>query len=264
MTKQRFFADMETLPLLFFFVAMLYSTVGFGGGSSYLALLVLFEFPYEMVPPLALICNLVVVTGGSFLFVRAGHCSWTLTLPFILTSIPFAYLGGSIHVEEDLFLFILGVCLLVSGLRMLRVQRKKLRTTLDTSPLQLWSCGPCVGAVLGFVSGLVGIGGGIFLAPILHNINWGKPKQIAATSSVFILVNSLAGLIGQWIKHPGLAQWSNGYFLLFLAVLAGGQLGSRMGVHKLSQRSVMRLTAVLVLLVAGRILLKGWLLSKGT
>lgn len=238
-----------TMIPLFFLTAMIYSSVGFAGGSTYLALLFLFSFPYYQIPQIALILNLVVVSGGLYHYIKAGHLSFKKTLPFIVTSIPLAYLGGRIPVGKTLFLVLLGISLTAAGVRLLftnsldnpvAVKMNRLQTVL---PLFL-------GAIFGFVSGLVGIGGGIFLAPILYLLRWDNGRSIAATSCFFIFVNSLSGLIGQWGKA---GTYGSIPLLLILAVFLGGQIGSRLSIGSLSLNTLQRTTAVLILIVAGRI-----------
>ena len=157
--------------------------VGFGGGSSYIALLILFDAPYQIIPPIALICNLVVVSSGSYHFIKAGHFSWKILLPFIVTSIPAAYIAGTISLEKRLFLFILAVTLLAAGLRMLLLQKTEANSVQSLEVKKVWLLGLPIGGVIGGLSGLMGIGGGIFLAPILYNLRWGKPKQISASEA---------------------------------------------------------------------------------
>ncbi len=240
------------LPL-FFMVAIVYSMVGFGGGSSYIALLVIFDFPYQIIPPLALICNIIVVTGGSYIFIKAGHFCWRLLLPFIITSIPAAYLAGTVPLDKHIFLLILSLTLLCAGIRMLLTNDTTSVSHKDLDHKKVWAVGLPLGAGIGALSGFVGIGGGIFLSPILHNLNWGKPKQISALASVFILVNSIFGLIGQLQKHSQF-EFLQDYFWLPLAVLIGGQIGSQLGANKISPIVIRKLTAVVVLVVALRIL----------
>ncbi|PKL76018.1 MAG: sulfoacetate transporter, partial [Candidatus Melainabacteria bacterium HGW-Melainabacteria-1] len=210
---------------LFFGVALLYALVGFGGGSSYTALLFLFGLPYALIPTISLLCNLIVVSGGSWHFCRQGHYVPRLFWPFALSSVPMAFVGGLLPIGKELFLLLLGLSLFCAGLRLLWVETaaQGRETALPPVPLAL-----LIGAVLGLLSGLVGIGGGIFLAPLLLNLGWGRPKQVAATASLFILVNSLAGLLGQWLKQGNFADILP-YWPLLLAVLLGGQFGSRLG-----------------------------------
>ena len=245
------------LGLLFTVVAFFYASVGFGGGSSYLALLVLWGVDYTIVPVIALICNIVVVSGNGIHYVRAGYLNWRLLLPPTITSVPFAYLGGIIEIEKEHFLFLLCATLLVTGIRLLLNYRTYNDSTASYHPLSL-AFGGVIGAILGFLSGVIGIGGGIFLAPILYNFRAGSPKQIATTASLFILVNSIAGLMGQLQKN-GISMMALEYWYLPCLVLLGGQLGNFFTIRIIPQRTIALLTACLVLFVAGRL---GWMLLR--
>jgi uncharacterized membrane protein YfcA len=248
---------MTWLAALFALTAALYAMVGFGGGSTYSALLVLAEVDYRLLPSIALLCNLIVVAGGSWRYARAGHLDWRFVAPFVLLSMPMAWLGGRLPIERETFVLLLGLSLLAAGLLMLFERRDPVPAKpVRRSPGQL-ALAVGLGAGIGLLSGLVGIGGGIFLAPLLHTLRLATPKAIAATASVFILLNSLAGLAGQAGKLGGfdhgraMLEW----WPLFMAVLIGGQLGSWLGAGRFSEVTVKRLTAVLVLYVAVRLLL---------
>ena len=248
------------LPLILAFAltALAYAAVGFGGGSTYNALLVLAGVDYRVLPTIALSCNIIVVTGGCWQFWRAGHLKADLLLPFCIVSVPMAWFGGSLPVSETLFIGLLGLSLLLAGLQLL------IKSPLFESPAKLpprrrvWLVGAPAGAALGMLAGIVGIGGGIFLAPLLHILGWGSPAVIAGTASVFIFINSVAGLSGQLWKLGDLGQLSvvAPYAWLFLAVLVGGQIGSRIGANKLPGQWIRRLTSLLVLYVALRLLLR--------
>jgi len=235
---------------LFFITALIYSSVGFGGGSTYLALLFLSGFSYVVIPKIALICNLVVVSQGLFIFLRSKNLNLKQALPFVICSSPFAYLGGSFLISRDLFLILLGLSLMAAGLRLL--YQDKSPSYYDSSSRLTLGIGLISGAVLGFFSGLVGIGGGIFLAPILYFLRWQKPKQIAATSSLFIFVNSLAGLMGQSTKEDWQQMPVETLGLVF-AVLLGGLIGGHLCVDKWSPLKLQRITAGLILFVSSRI-----------
>jgi len=238
------------LGLLFTCVALFYASVGFGGGSSYLALLVLFDVDYLIIPAIALICNITVVSGSSFHYVRAGYLNWQLLWPPVVASVPFAYLGGAMQIDKEQFLLLLFFVLVLAGLRLL-FNFKKYDEDQIYSPLPLW-LGGLFGAVIGFVSGLVGIGGGIFLAPLLFNLKVAPPKQIAATASLFILANSLSGLAGQ-LQKSGMSDALMDYWYLPLLVLFGGQIGNLLTIKFIPARIVALLTALLVLFVAARL-----------
>ena len=241
----------EWLLALFFLVALVYSMAGFGGGSSYLALLVLFAVPMAVVPPVALICNMAVVSVGSWRFIRDGHFCWKRLLPFLMTSIPFAYFCGRIHVDKKVFLLLLALSLFCAGINMLFARRRE-EVGKKIDPGRLWRWGLPAGALLGGVSGLVGIGGGIFLSPLLHTLHWGHSKQIAASASVFIFLNSLSGLLGQMSKPMDIALLQS-YLTLPIAAMIGGLAGSFWSSRKLSCAMVQRVAAVLVLYASVRV-----------
>lgn len=241
------------LPPLFFITALLYAAVGFGGGSTYNALLVLYGVDYRLLPTIALACNIIVVSGGVWRFSQAGETQLERFWPFLATSIPAAWLGGRLPISETVFVGLLGFALLASGLRLLLVRQSDVVVNADARPIAL----PLVlGAGIGLLSGLVGIGGGIFLAPILYLMAWGTARQIAAACSLFILLNSIAGLAGHLMKlgEAALAPELTAYWPLLLAVFVGGQIGSWLGAGQLKADWMKRLTAVLILYVAARLL----------
>lgn len=240
---------------LFFITAVLYAAVGFGGGSTYSALLVLANTDYLILPSIALMCNIIVVSGGTLRFHHKKLIPWRKVWPLFALSVPMAWIGGRINIAENVFLVLLGTALLIAGLSML-VQRKRVDPKPDTSSGRLFV--PLIGAALGLLSGLVGIGGGIFLAPLLHLMCWERSKVIAGVCSAFILVNSLAGLVGQMMKLEQAANLSNlaDYWPLFVAVFIGGQIGSISASGWLNPRLVKLLTAVLILFVAVRLLIR--------
>lgn len=239
---------------LFFLTALVYSTAGFGGGSTYLALLLLFQFPYTVVPKVALVCNLVVVSGGLYHYGKEHYLSIGRILPFVVASIPCAYLGGRIPIGKELFSILAAVSLAAAGLRLLFVGRGVEATTYR-SPLWVWSVGLTAGGVLGFLAGVVGIGGGIFLAPLLYFLRWGSSREIAAMASFFIFANSLSGLVGQ--SHKSGFAYDLGWMVpLGVAAFLGGQVGSRLSVGRLSSTVLQRTMALLVLWVAGEIFWK--------
>lgn len=246
---------MPTLALLFFVTAVLYASVGFGGGSTYNAILVLGDTDYRLLPSIALACNLIVVTGGVWQYRRSGDLNLMFALPFIALSIPMAWFGGTVPIEKETFVMFLGLSLLAAGLAMW-FQPPESRASPAGSPLVNWFVGLPVGAAIGFLAGMVGIGGGVFLAPCLHLLRLADPKRIAATSSFFIMVNSIAGLLGQSMKQGASAHLGQltEYVWLGVAVLIGGQVGSRLSTRVLSGRMVKRLTAALVLYAAARLL----------
>lgn len=248
--------DFILLLLSFFIVATLYSAVGFGGGSSYLAILTLVLTSFFAIRSTALLCNLTVVVGSCFLFYKSGNLHIKRFLPFIVTSIPFAFLGASFRLKEHVFFILLGISLIISAIA-LTYQTLKLKpnTTIKKYPNHV---SYILGGCIGLLSGLVGIGGGIFLAPILNHMKWDKPIVIAALASFFILVNSISGIGGLFVSNSFEVFWPGIIGLLF-AVLLGGQLGVRLSIGKLSSNRIKLLTAFLVLFVGIRVLLKNGL-----
>jgi uncharacterized protein len=247
------------LAALFLLTALLYASVGFGGGSTYSALLVLAEADYRLLPSIALVCNLLVVSGGTLRFARAGHLDLRRAWPWVVVSVPAAWLGGRLPIAEPLFIGLLGLTLAAAGLLMLGSRGGPVSASQAPWPRrrELWLAVPA-GTLLGLLAGLVGIGGGIFLAPLLYLSRWGSARAIAATCSFFILVNSLAGLGGQLMKlgDAGALELVSDYWMLFPAVLIGGQIGSLAGARYLKPQLLQTLTAVLILYVAARLLLR--------
>ena len=242
---------MFILSILFFVTAILYSSVGFGGGSTYLALLLIWDIPYYIFPVLALVCNVIVVSGNSFNYIRTGNFNSKLLLVYLVGSIPFAFLGGSIAVEKKIFEIILFVVLSLAGFFLLISNRNYSEKIIKINNINpLFSI--MIGSVIGFTSGIVGIGGGIFLSPILFLLKAAHPKQIVTTASLFILLNSISGILGQLTKENVINELFN-YYPLFLAVLIGGQIGNFLNLKFLSNRLLAILTSLLVIFVAMRI-----------
>ncbi len=254
---------MIALTLAFFATALLYAAVGFGGGSTYNALLVLGRTDYRAIPTVALVCNILVVGVGSWRFAAAGHVPWRRIWPLFALSVPLAWLGGRTPVAERTFIGLLAGSLLVAGLTMI-VQRDRAETAeVRTRPS--WA-EPLVGGGLGYLAGIVGIGGGIFLAPVLHLMRWGPAKAIAGTCAVFILVNSIAGLSGQLLKSDGFDRIGalEAHWPLFPAVVIGGAIGASVGSGPLRARHLRYATAILVLYVALRLALRFFHLGSGS
>jgi len=251
------------LIVLFFIVAALYAAVGFGGGSTYNALLVLNGTDYRILPAIALACNIVVVSGGIWRFSKAGLLAPKALLPFLVASVPAAWIGGRLPVSETVFIGLLGGALLLSGARLL-LQRDFIFDTQDKRPTPLWFAG-LTGGSIGLLSGIAGIGGGIFLAPVLYSLRWDTPRKIAAACSLFILVNSMSGLTGQIMKlsDSNILSLARPYWPLLPAVFLGGQIGSWMASKRLEPIILKRLTAGLILYVAVRLLLKWFGLMEG-
>jgi uncharacterized membrane protein YfcA len=242
---------MFILSILFFVTAILYSSVGFGGGSTYLALLLIWDIPYYIFPVLALVCNVIVVSGNSFNYIRTGNFNSKLLLVYLVGSIPFAFLGGSIAVEKKFFEIILFVVLSWAVFFLLISNRNYSEKIIKINNINpLFSI--MIGSIIGFTSGIVGIGGGIFLSPILFLLKAAYPKQIVTTASLFILLNSISGILGQLTKENVINELFN-YYPLFLAVLIGGQIGNFLNLKFLSNRLLAILTSLLVIFVAIRI-----------
>ena len=244
----------ETYFLLFFgffSIATFYSSVGFGGGSSYLAFLSLFAFSFLFIKSNALICNLVVVSGSTYLFYKSGHFSFKDFFPFIITSIPMAFIGALFKLDEKIFFILLGVTLIFSAISLFYQALRKKSSSFKVYPKYL---SYVLGGIIGLLSGLVGIGGGIFLAPLLHHLQWGKPLKIAALAAFFILVNSTSGLLGLWVNNTLEVSWATTLTLL-LAVFLGGQLGVRVSLKIASPKAIRIGTAILVILVGLRVLI---------
>jgi uncharacterized membrane protein YfcA len=242
------------LAATFFFIALLYSSVGFGGGSSYLAILSLYLKDFLAIKTTGLLCNLVVVSGGSWLFSKHGYFNWRKMLPIVLAGVPMAFYGATIHLELQSFFIALGCVLALSGIllfvQILFQARKDAASRPSYMLLDI-----ALGSIIGFLSGLVGIGGGILLSPVLNLMRWDSPKKIAALAAFFILVNSIAGLAGQAIggnlrfQMPVLA-------VLLAAVFVGGQLGTRISLHAIRPAVVKGLTGVLVCYIGTKLILK--------
>ena len=241
---------MSILSILFFITAILYSSVGFGGGSTYLALLLIWGVPYTIFPIIALTCNIIVVSGNCFNYIRAGNLNFKLLMPYLIGSIPLAFIGGSLPVDKKIFeillFFVLSMagCLLLFNFNSYDNKESKYRN------ISL-SLSVTIGGILGFISGIVGIGGGIFLSPILFLLKVAKPKHIITSASLFILINSVFGIIGQLTKNLNFSDMY-GYFYLLIAVLIGGQIGNYLNLKILPTRVLALITSALVLFVAIR------------
>ena len=241
---------MIILSIFFLITSILYSSVGFGGGSTYLALMLIWEIPFFIIPILALCCNIIVVSGNSINYVRSGNFNLKLLFPYLLGSIPFAFFGASISISKELFEITLFVILSIAGIFLL-IESK----SFNNDQIKLNSIPKVVsiliGSIIGFISGIVGIGGGIFLSPILFLMKAGYPKHIATTASLFILINSIFGVAGQLTKDIVFDEFLN-YWPLFLCVLAGGQIGNFLNIRLLSNKTLALITSVLVIFVAIR------------
>lgn len=235
---------------LFFLVAMLYSTVGFGGGSSYLAIMVLAGVDLYLLRSTALMCNIIVVSGGTYLFIKSGYLKIKQAVIIGCFSVPMAFVGGYLPLQKSVIFILLGSALLIASV-LLWVKKPLISEADRPKPSMIKATS--VGSGIGLLSGMVGIGGGIFLSPFLHLIKWDTAKNIAALASFFILVNSISGLSGQWLQnsiHVDLA-WS---WPLLVAVFLGGQIGSRLAIKKFNHNTIRRITAVVIFIASFKIL----------
>ena len=242
---------MIILSILFFITAILYSSVGFGGGSTYLAFLLIWGIPYYIVPIIALLCNIIVVSGNSYNYIRAKNYNFKLLAPFLIGSIPLAFYGGTLLIQKEVFEILLFLVLSVAGFLLLINNKSYEDKYLIIKKINFFVA-IFVGAILGLVSGTVGIGGGIFLSPILFLLKAEKPRVIATTASLFILVNSIFGILGQLTKELVFNEIIN-YWTLFLFVLIGGLIGNYINLKIFSNRVLTIITSFLVIFVAMRI-----------
>ena len=247
-------SELIELTAFFFFIAALYASVGFGGGSSYLALLSLYVKDFLAIKTTGLLCNLVVVSGGSYLFSKQGYFDWRRFLPVALSGVPLAFYGATVHLSYTAFFIVLGCVLVLSGLLLLL--QVSLRRDRDAATRHLpLAFTLLLSMSIGFLAGLVGIGGGILLSPVLNLLRWDQPKKIAALASFFILVNSVAGLTGQLVVgsfHLVVPMVG----VLLLAVFIGGQIGTRISIHAIKPAVVKGLTGVLVCYIGAKLVLK--------
>lgn len=245
-----------SLALIFVAIASLYASVGFGGGSSYTAVLAVTDTPYILIPIISLLCNIAVVSANSLRYILTKMITLRQAWPLCILSIPAAFLGGRLNVSEGLFLSLLSAALLLAGARMILASPYAEPAIADRSRSPMISA--IIGAAIGFFSGVVGIGGGIFLAPVLYRLRWGSAQAIAALCSVFILVNSIAGLLGQLSKPAWQSDSAAllSYWPLLIAVLIGGLFGNMISIKWLRADHLRRITGLLILIVAIRLIFK--------
>jgi uncharacterized membrane protein YfcA len=230
------------LALLFFFVAFVYSSVGLGGGSSYTAILAIFGYGAAVIPMISLSLNLAVTTTGSVNYVRHGHVRPNLLLPFIATSMPMAYVGGALQLPKQVFFWLLLASLMFVAIRIYLWSSTTLKLNLGPRGRLIVSL--LAGSVLGFIAGTVGIGGGIYLVPLILILGLGSAKEAAAAGSVFVWLNSLVGLVSR-LQHNSISLMD--YLPLILAVLAGGALGSYLGAVRYSAKTMERILGAVIL-----------------
>jgi uncharacterized membrane protein YfcA len=238
---------------LFFAIAILYSSVGFGGGSSYLAILALTGIAFTQIRSISLLCNITVVSLNVFHFQKQRLYDWKKVIPIISFSIPLAFIGGFIEVNKNIFFISLGFTLLMASLVMW-FNKKIVSKRVNTSHINLTKSSIYAG-IIGFISGMVGIGGGIFLAPLLHLRQWDTPKRIAATASLFILLNSISGILGYSLNSGVSVDW-NLTIMLIIVVLVGSFLGNKISKQFLTPIQIKKGTALLIAFVSIRILIK--------
>ncbi len=229
-----------------FAVAVLYSSVGHGGASGYLAVMALLAVAPEITRPTALILNLFVASIAFVQFYRAGHFDWKIFAPFAAGSVPLAFLGGMIQLPTLIYKIILGVCLILAAIRL----ALNLRSENEARAPQIWVC-LLIGAILGFVSGLVGVGGGIFLTPILLLMNWTETKRAAGISALFILVNSASGLLGNYAQVLKLPA---NVYVWIIAAIVGGAIGATLGSHRFNSLVLRRVLAVGLLIGGAKLI----------
>ena len=245
---------MVILTTFFFITAILYASIGFGGGSTYLALMLIWDIPFYIFPIIALICNIIVVTGNSINFLRTKNTNLSLLTPYLIGSVPFAFVGASISINKSLFEILLFFVLIIAGIFLLLENKSFGKDKIKIRKIpKIFSI--LIGSIIGFISGLVGIGGGIFLSPILFLMRAGYPKHITSTASLFILINSIIGVAGQLTKDIVFNEFLD-YWPLFIAVLIGGQIGSFLNIKFLSNKVLALMTSFLVIFVAVRMGIK--------
>ena len=245
---------MNTLSILFFLTAILYSSVGFGGGSTYLAFLLIWGVPYTIFPIIALSCNVIVVSGNCFNYIRAGNLNLKLLIPYLIGSIPLSFIGGSLNIEKQIFEILLFFVLLIAGCLLL-INFNSYDDKDESYKNIPYFISITIGAILGFISGIVGIGGGIFLSPILYLLKVARPKHIVTVASLFILINSIFGIVGQLTKEIYFEEIYP-YFYLLIAVLIGGQIGNYLNLKIFPTRILALITSILVIFVAIRVGIK--------
>ncbi len=245
---------MFILSFLFFLTATLYSSVVFCGGSTYLALLLLWDVSYLIFPVIALFCNIIVVSGNCFNYIKAGNVNFKILTPYLISSTPLAFIGGSLSIDRNFFEILLFIVLTLASI-LLILKFKSFDKKIEVYKKIPKIISVLIGGSIGFISGIVGIGGGIFLSPILLLLRVDKAKNITTAASLFILINSISGLAGQFTKSSVINEVYS-YWPLFLLVLLGGQLGNYFNLKIFPARLLALVTAGLVMFVSIRMGLK--------
>jgi len=230
-----------------FTIAVLYSAVGHGGGSGYIAIMALCSLPMSVVKPTSLLLNILVALLAVYAYTRAGHFRWEVFWPFAATSIPFSFFGGAITLPSNYLKPVLGVILICAAWRLISTGVQQGETVQPSFATAL-----IIGASLGFLSGLTGVGGGIFLSPILLYCRWAEPREASGIAALFILVNSVAGLLGH---VASLGNVPSSIYWLALAAIFGGMLGSSLGSRVLSTRLILRALSIVLVVAGGKLVL---------
>jgi uncharacterized protein len=232
------------LTFVFFAVALLYASVGNAGASAYLAVMALFGIAPAVMKPTALALNILVASVATIKFYRAGYFSWSIFWPFAITSIPFSFLGGSITLTGSFYKSIVGIILIYAAVRLFLASKTNLAR--EIKPVKrIWAL--IFGALIGLLSGLTGLGGGILLSPLLLFMGWAETRQTIGVSAAFILVNSTAGLLGQFTS---LYSLPNATPFWAVAVIIGGYIGAEYGSKRLGSVTLRRLLAILLVIAA--------------
>jgi uncharacterized membrane protein YfcA len=242
------------LSFLFFLTATLYASVGFGGGSTYLALLLIWDVPYFIFPVIALFCNIIVVSGNCFNYIKAGNINFRVLTPYLASSVPLAFIGGSLSIDKEFFEIILFIVLTLAG-TLLILKFKSFDQSIKVYKQIPKIISILIGGFIGFISGVVGIGGGIFLSPILLLVRADSAKNVVTVASLFILINSISGLVGHFTKTSVINEIYS-YWPLFILVFFGGQLGNFLNLKVFPVKILVLITSVLVIFVALRMGLK--------
>lgn len=237
------------LIVSFFLIAVAYSLVGMGGGSAYLALLVLLDLGRPEIVKVVLTCNLIVACMAVIQFQQAGHFTLRIAVPLLASALPTSFLITFFSIPTRMFLIAVAILLLLAGCRMLIALRIEGVPAYKIPSRDLWAYGLPLGFILGAFIGAIGIGGGIFLVPMLAILHWGTTKQVGATTSLFIMLTSLVALIGKFANEPHLYELYD-YIWVYPAVIAGGLIGSRIGARALPIAAFRLISAVLVLSVS--------------
>ncbi|MFC1779560.1 sulfite exporter TauE/SafE family protein [Thermodesulfobacteriota bacterium] len=241
----------EMIPYLavcIFVVAMMYASVGHGGASGYLAIMALFSLHPEALKPTALMLNIVVAGVGTYLYCSAGQFSWRVFWPFVITSIPMSFLGGTFSLSPELYRPALGMVLLFAAWRLFA--RRKQDDYIASEPNITLAM--VVGAILGFASGLIGVGGGIFLSPLMILLGWAQVREISGIAALFILVNSISGLAG----HVSSLQHVPEYAPLLAGVaLIGGTIGALCGSRHLPVATILKAMSLMLVMAGGKMFL---------